>query len=252
MPAPRVRLPANGNGNGHTNGHAPAIPATIPAQQAEVNQIHRQLKALAVERAGHALAAVKGEPSALDEIKRIDAKRTALQAWLETREAAIRALHEQERAQEREDGWRKHVEPATRIYLGTLSEQRAIQTHRLGKLVNGGDLNHLALTVQGIENFAWDEARRVADNRIPHSYARTFVDGKDEHARHKAREADRQARQHAVAQLAQALFQAADHGLPFPPLLLEHLRHANYRLNQAGITAPRRTGQHLQALGIRS
>jgi hypothetical protein len=237
---PRVRLNGNGhsnghgkvNGNGHSNGHAP----TIAVLQAEIATSHGKLKELTAEREGLALAAVQNDAVAVSRVAEIDAERQRLANRSETLQAAVRQLH----AQQREAGWQKWLPHALRIYRGTVIEQREMQAFRLQRYMYAkapGDLRDLAQQVALVEDFAVEEAHRLARQLVPDSFGRIFTDAGDGKARQAATAKTAQLRAHATSQLAEALVNEA-RGMPFPGELLAVLRAANERLMRAGVAVP--------------
>jgi hypothetical protein len=229
--APRVRITngnghTNGNGNGtHANGHAPSIAGL----QAEIAGIHRKQRQLTAERETHALAAVGGDTDAATRIAAIDQERTQLSLRSETLQAAVRALH----AQERETDWKRWLPNAQRIYRGEIGTQLDLWPDRLNRLLIGRqsqDVRELRLALQEFDALRRTSARIAAERALPDHVGRTFRDAGDHRPRQHAGQAA-QERNRLVGLLAEALL-ADMPALPrFSQALVDALHEARNRLD---------------------
>jgi hypothetical protein len=222
MPTEAGRVRLNGTSNG-----TPAGP-TAASLQAESAGIHRTVKGLAGERAGLALAALRGDTASATRIGEIDQERAALAARLETVESALRALHEEARAVE----WKQFVPHARAIWRFELRQQWEAWPKRLERLLLGRqahDVIALRDALAELEQVEANAARVASERGLPDHLARTsFVPG-DAHDRGASYAKNRDERQRLVGLVVEALL-ADSHGLKRPAALAQAIVDARHRL----------------------
>jgi hypothetical protein len=211
---------ANGNGNGNGNGHAAP---TISMLQAELATGKAALSKLAAERDGLALAAVRGDPAAQARIAAIDAERQRLANRAETLQAAVRALHDQQRAV----GWRRFLPRARKIYRQELRMAWATWPARLAAAyASRPDIKH---ALDAFDELERETAKRAANLALPDSLFAVVSSTFDKGDAMRKLQAER-ARLEGLVVDALLADEDATAGMRPPPELDEALQAARRRL----------------------